>query len=456
MLDGTLSVDRARELDILVLWGPHSNDLFGALLLGELNFLHGIETFHQVRLHSVHISRLRKDLDQIVIGEEVKAREGASLCSKVVLKALLDFFQLFVGLYELPVDGDTVSLHSNLGVLLSLAHVVLPELVHSLELLRLVLQLSLDILSIEDVFEVHPLAHESHPFIDGVTDVSELGFPLFNADDSLDLGDVARTQNGLHRHDVIFELSDHVFDLFDDVAVLGVAIGGNHEFTGLPAAFDLVHLTGQLSLTLGESSNFHNCLLMVLGAVIDHSAQIKVSEFGGRVVRLHPLEDIVPMPNVEVFAAERFDQIGVGDHFVNLTVELFEHLVLLTLLEFHFHLNVGLLVFVDFFDDCLSVLTLDRVIVPLPALNLEHVTVVPQLVAVLKLGLEDIDLGNSGMLTLEHILILLVILELIVDLVILFADFGQVFEGLLWKHICLRQEVVAKLIDLFTDLVLQL
>jgi hypothetical protein len=53
-------------------------------------------------LHCVRISSLRKDLKQFVIGEEIKARKGASFDFKVVLHLLLNLLELLVVFLEFP------------------------------------------------------------------------------------------------------------------------------------------------------------------------------------------------------------------------------------------------------------------------------------------------------------------------------------------------------------------
>lgn len=109
---------------------------------------------------------------------------------------------------------------NNFGVFLSLTHVILPELVNVLELLRLSLKLSLDVLSVEDVLEVHPLTLEGSPLTNYIINGAEASLPFVGSDLLSDLFDVSGAKNALDNHDVVFQFSDDFLDLFDDKAVL--------------------------------------------------------------------------------------------------------------------------------------------------------------------------------------------------------------------------------------------
>ena len=58
--------------------------------------LNGVEALAHVWLHSMWISRLRHDLKQLVIGEEVEAWESPSLRLEVFLQTLLHALEGFV------------------------------------------------------------------------------------------------------------------------------------------------------------------------------------------------------------------------------------------------------------------------------------------------------------------------------------------------------------------------
>lgn len=171
----------------------------------------------------MHVSRLRQNLDEIVVGQEVEPREGGSLCSKVVFETLLNVFQLLVLVLESLVDLSGRLIYDNLRVLLGPLHVLFPELVDSLERLGLSLELRLDIFGAENVFEVHPLTLESEPLVNGIRHVAQLVKPLLDL--FTDLVDVAGAHHGTHLHNIVFKLCDHFFYFFDDVVLLRVTVG---------------------------------------------------------------------------------------------------------------------------------------------------------------------------------------------------------------------------------------
>jgi hypothetical protein len=59
--------------------------------------------------------------------------------------------------------------------------VFFPELVNSLELLGFVGKLLLNILSIEDILEIHPGLLENEPLIEDIRDITQSLFPAFDS-----------------------------------------------------------------------------------------------------------------------------------------------------------------------------------------------------------------------------------------------------------------------------------
>ena len=55
-----------------------------------------LEAFLEVRLYSCRVLCLRKDLQQLVVREEVEPWERCSLCLEVLAESLLDLVQEFV------------------------------------------------------------------------------------------------------------------------------------------------------------------------------------------------------------------------------------------------------------------------------------------------------------------------------------------------------------------------
>ena len=176
-----------------------------------------------MRLHGLNIPSLRQNLNQIVTGEEAKSRESSTLGVKVVIKTLLDLLEPLVVLLEPFEDAATVGLRNDFWIFLALNHVVFPEFVDLLELFCLRLQLSLNVLSIEDIFQIHPLTLEAKPLIDGITNVAQLFLPLF--DFNADLVNESGAHHTTDSHDVIFKVTDNFFNFFDDESILRVTVG---------------------------------------------------------------------------------------------------------------------------------------------------------------------------------------------------------------------------------------
>ena len=65
----------------------------GVLICRELNLDDVVEALSEMRLHSLSVSGLRENFQELVIGEEEETREGASLGGQVVLQALLNLIE---------------------------------------------------------------------------------------------------------------------------------------------------------------------------------------------------------------------------------------------------------------------------------------------------------------------------------------------------------------------------
>jgi hypothetical protein len=105
--------------------------------------------------------------------------------------------------------------------------VVLPPFVDGLKELSLLRELLLDVFSIENVFQIHPLALEGKPLIDDIRYVTKVLLP--ELDGSSDFSHVLRAHHCLNTHLIIFQLSNSVFDITDDESVLRVTIGKDSE-----------------------------------------------------------------------------------------------------------------------------------------------------------------------------------------------------------------------------------
>ena len=152
---------------------------------------------------------------------------------------------------------ELLEVHSNfeissevkgLRVLLCTSHVLFPLLVDHLEKLGFSGKLFDDILSIENVFEVHPLALEGQPLINEVSKVDKLLLHCF--DGAFNLLNELGAHHGRHSHSVIFENSDQFLDLSDDETILRVTVTHHNEIDSLPSVLDDLHGGFNLHFTL--------------------------------------------------------------------------------------------------------------------------------------------------------------------------------------------------------------
>ncbi len=107
-------------------------------------------------LHSFSISCLRKNFEMLIVREEIETWESSSFGFEIVFKTLLDFIQGFVVSLESFKEYLTGACLGDQWVFLGSDHDVFPEFIDELEHLGLSWELLLNILSIEDIFEVHP------------------------------------------------------------------------------------------------------------------------------------------------------------------------------------------------------------------------------------------------------------------------------------------------------------
>eukprot|EP00965_Chrysotila_dentata_P256126 6212443-Pleurochrysis_carterae.AAC.2 len=197
-LDGAFRLWRRGEVDALALGRVEREHHVRLVGVAEGEPLERVETLHQVRLNRVRVARLRQDLQELVVGEKVKARKSLSLRLKVVLQALLDLVQALVGVDKRLEQLGSRHLPDDVGPLVALAHPVLEKLVNLHELDALRRQLLLDVLSREDVLEVHPRALAREPLVEHLRQQRELLLPLLHL--SADAAHEARGQDGLQRH----------------------------------------------------------------------------------------------------------------------------------------------------------------------------------------------------------------------------------------------------------------
>lgn len=126
------------------------------------------------------ITGLREDLNELIVGQEEETREGASLGVEVIFQFLSDVIQTLVVILKLLFQTTTVVLAHHNGVFVDLVHVLFPELIYLSEQASLILELLSDIVSTEDVLQVHPTALKGEPLLDNNVNILELHLPLFN------------------------------------------------------------------------------------------------------------------------------------------------------------------------------------------------------------------------------------------------------------------------------------
>jgi len=123
--------------------------------LAELDALDGVEALAHVRLHGVRVARLRQNLQEFVVGQEVKAREPHPFGFEILFEALLDLVQRAVGFLEvLKKPRAVLDGRDHLGVVRGGRHSDAPVLVDVGELYALLGELLLDVVGREDGLQV--------------------------------------------------------------------------------------------------------------------------------------------------------------------------------------------------------------------------------------------------------------------------------------------------------------
>lgn len=212
-------------------------------------------------LDSLSIPGLRKDFEQLVIWEEIETWECCPLGFEVILQTFLDLVELPVAALESLEKNVTGASLDYLGCLFSSDHDIFPELVNKLELFGFRWELLLDILSIENVFQVHPWLLEYEPLINAVGNVSEFLLPCLNI--VSDLGDILRAHRRLNGHLVILKLSNKLIDFRNEKAIFGVSVGLDYEEGLVPDGDDWIK--SFQNLLLSTSKRWDNLNFIKMG-----------------------------------------------------------------------------------------------------------------------------------------------------------------------------------------------
>ena len=116
------------------------------------------EAFVDVLLDLLRVTLLAKDLQQVVVGQEVETREALALRLQVLVQALLDLLQLVVHVRQRGHHAVRGASPHRVGVRVHHLRVGAVGAVDLVEQRRLARQLAPDILRRhEDGLEVHPL-----------------------------------------------------------------------------------------------------------------------------------------------------------------------------------------------------------------------------------------------------------------------------------------------------------
>lgn len=100
---------------------------------GHRKCLDIIKTLLQMRLHSLRILGLTQNLQKVIIGQEVEAREDLPLGFQVHIQRLLDFLQLAVHLVGLFQESLMVSATQSILCFEQASHDGLPAAIDLIE-----------------------------------------------------------------------------------------------------------------------------------------------------------------------------------------------------------------------------------------------------------------------------------------------------------------------------------
>ena len=227
-------------------------------------------------LHSLSISSLGKNLQKLIIRQEEETWEGTSLCLEIVFKALLNLIKISIVLLESSEKCITIAHLSNKRHLLGSQHVVFPELINALELFCFVGQLLLDILSIENVLQVHPGLLEHQPLVNDVGYVSELLLPDLNL--VSDFSDVLGPHRSLNSHLMVLQLSDKIINLSDKEPVLGISVPPTNEVRLIPKGSDLADGLQDTGFSSSKRRDLLNSVEVLIDALLQQLVESEVEQ----------------------------------------------------------------------------------------------------------------------------------------------------------------------------------
>eukprot|EP00760_Papus_ankaliazontas_P005950 PhM_4_TR1281/c1_g1_i1/m.7220 len=183
-LDGLpLHLHRAAEGHLLTVGGDHALGVrrLLATVRFKAQFVDTFEAFAQVRLHLLRIAAVAKDLQQVVVGQEVEAGEELALVVEEVIEGSLDVFEVLRHAVELVEEPVTLRPTHHVAVGVYLAHDVAPLRIDGIKELRLFVEALFDVLGAdEDVFKIHPLRLNVQQRVERVADDGQRLLPEHN------------------------------------------------------------------------------------------------------------------------------------------------------------------------------------------------------------------------------------------------------------------------------------
>jgi len=130
------------EVDFLAFYRHHGDH---AIVITELQVSDSFEDLSQVTSDSAHLFCLRKNLEQVIIRQEIEASEVRSFLLQVLFETLLDELKVFVSIDKVLFKAIPTAILKDAWCLVTLVHDVAPLDVDALETLCLSWQLFHDI-----------------------------------------------------------------------------------------------------------------------------------------------------------------------------------------------------------------------------------------------------------------------------------------------------------------------
>eukprot|EP00965_Chrysotila_dentata_P095058 3142781-Pleurochrysis_carterae.AAC.2 len=197
------------------------------------------------------------DLEQLVVGQEVEAREGDALGLEVLGEPLLHELEHAIALLEALQDARRLAEDKRVTLVARRRHELAPCAVNARKPLGLGRQLPHDVFGRKDGFQVHPLALAAEPFVKRLGDEAELCLPLV---DSLRKRALERREGHRLRHDdvVVEELLDRVGRLQDECQ--RVLVRDHAQLGALPLDEHLVERLLNAELLAGRVADLYKAV----------------------------------------------------------------------------------------------------------------------------------------------------------------------------------------------------